>query len=415
MQNRDKKNKPAGPKRPPSPASPPVELAPGRPYVGLKSVSFGSFIFEQMVDRVQGDVFNGDLVPVLDRHGRVFGWGFYNGASRIALRMVSHGSAEPDESFIAQRVRQAVMLRRQTLGLDLCTDSYRLIHSEGDGLSGLVADKFADYVVIELFSIAMHRRIEMIEDAIVDSGVSVREFIIRADERVCKQEGFTLDRRQLDRKDRQVVITENGVKFNVRLARMHKTGFFCDQRDNRLALTALTPGKRMLDIACYTGGFSCYATAIGKAASVQGVDLDEKALEVAQQNAALNGAHIDFTHRDAFDFLRESAQSGKQWDVVVVDPSKFVPNRTMMDVGLRKYADLNRLALSVVAPGGVILTCSCSGLVDQATFVQVLDGASRSAGRKMRIFRISGAAGDHPFGPDAPEASYLKAVWARVE
>jgi 23S rRNA (cytosine1962-C5)-methyltransferase len=228
-----------------------------------------------------------------------------------------------------------------------------------------------------------------------------------------KQEGFTLPKIAAA-KDRQAVITENGVKFNVQLSRGHKTGFFCDQRDNRLDLTQFTPGRDVLDVCCYTGGFACYASAIGHARAITAVDLDEHALEDAKSNAALNRAKIDFHHADAFEFLRGAARSGKQWPVVVVDPSKFVPRRDMMEVGLHKYADLNRLACSVVAPGGILLTCSCSGLVDQATFVSTLGKASRSAGRDMQIFRITGASPDHPVMADAPESAYLKAVWARV-
>ncbi len=368
-----------------------------------------------MLDAVGPDVEDGDLVAVLDRHDRPFGWGYFNGMSQIALRMVSFGPQAPPDDVISQRVANAVNLRQKTLKLDTHTDAWRMIHAEGDALSGVVADRFGEYVVIELFSLAMHRRLEKIEDAIIDAGVSVKEFLVRADESVCRKEGFRLDRRQIDRKDRSVVITENGVKFNVRLARMHKTGFFCDQRDNRLALCEFTPDKNVLDIACYTGGFSCYAATIGKARSVHGVDLDEKALEVAHQNAGLNNADIACTHADAFDYLRHAQTQGKTWDVVVVDPSKFVPARSMMETGLRKYADLNRLAMSVVAPGGVLLTCSCSGLVDQAKFIETLGASARGANRTLRIFRTTGPGGDHPFAPDAPEAAYLKAIWAIVE
>lgn len=392
----------------------PRPIPPGVPVAYLRSINFSSFIYRKMIDRVTGSPQAGDIVAVADKHGGLFGWAFFHPQSQLTLRMITHETAQPDNATLAARTARAVSLRRNLLNLDATTDAYRLIHAEGDGLPGLVADRFGPYVVIELFSLAMFRRLEIIEDAIVDAGVSVKEFIVRADKKVLQQEGFDLvDHRS--KKDQSIVITENGVKFTVDLSRGHKTGFFCDQRENRLALTTLTGGKRMLDVCCYSGGFSCYAATIGAAASVTAVDLDEEALATAADNAHLNEAAVDFHHADAFDFLRAAGAAGQTWDVVVVDPSKFVPSRTLMDVGLRKYADLNRLALGVVAPGGMLLTCSCSGLVDQGTFVQTLGRSARYAGKTLQIFRITGAAADHPTTPDAPEAAYLKAVWARVE
>ena len=399
----------------PTPSAGPGHALPptGVPVIHLKSASYGAFIYNRMVDHIVGKVDDGELAAVADKYGRMFGWGFFNSRSIIALRMFTHSPQRPDESAIDRRIVQAVKLRRDMLGLEKTTDAYRLIHAEGDGLTGLVADRFGQYVVIELFSLAMFQRLHRIEDAIVDAGLNVKDFIVRADEHVMKQEGFSLPKVAAG-KDRQVVVTENGVKFNVQLSRGHKTGFFCDQRENRLALTHFTPGKDVLDLCCYTGGFACYAATIGRAAKVTAVDLDEKSLEDAKGNAALNKAAIDFHHADAFEFLRAAARQGKQWPIVVVDPSKFVPRRDLMEVGLNKYADLNRLAAAAVSPGGILLTCSCSGLVDQPTFIQTVGRAARSAGRDVQIFRATGAAPDHPVMAEAPESAYLKALWARV-
>ncbi len=398
---------------PPPRHKPPVEIPAGVPIVTLRSASYGAFIYQRMIGGVVGHVQDGDMVAVLDKRGEFFGWGFYNSKSQIALRMFSHHGPLPDDREIARRIAQAVALRRDVLKLDATTDAYRLIHAEGDGLSGLVADRFGQYVVIEIFSLAMFRRLQFIQDAFIDAGLSVRNFVARADKSVAEQEGFKIANLQ-ENKDRQTTITENGVKFNVKLSKGHKTGFFCDQRDNRLALTTLTPGKSVLDMCCYSGGFSCYAAARGQAASVTAVDLDENAIATARENAHLNQARIDFHHADAFDYLRHAGAQHRQWDVVVVDPSKFVARREFMEVGLRKYNDLNRLAAGVVAPGGVLLTCSCSGLVSQDVFTQTVARAVRSAGRTMQIFRLSGAGPDHPFMADAPESTYLKAIWARL-
>jgi 23S rRNA (cytosine1962-C5)-methyltransferase len=278
----------------------------------------------------------------------------------------------------------------------------------------LVADRFGQYVVIELFSLAMFRRLEMIQDAIIDAGLSVKEFIVRVDKLVAQHEGINASSLPAA-KATQTVIDENGVKFQVQLAKGHKTGFFCDQRENRLALVGFTPGKSVLDMCCYSGGFACYAGTLGAAKNVTAVDLDENALVTAKANARLNEARIEFHHADAFDFLRNAANSQKQWDAVVVDPSKFVQRRDEMEIGLRKYTDLNRLAAAAVAPGGLLLSCSCSGLVDQATFVAALARGARAAGRALQIFRITAAGPDHPFMADSPQSAYLKAVWARLD
>lgn len=397
------------------PKPPPVHLPEGTPVVHLRSASYSAFIYQRMIGDIEGSPSDGDFVAVIDKWGKFFGWGFYNSRSMIALRMFSHTPDVPDDTTIARRVARAVSLRRDTLGLDKTTDAYRLVHAEGDGLSGLIADRFGEYIVLELFSLAMYKRIEKIQDAFIDAGLNVRNFIVRADKHIGEQEGFKISSLPDQIKDREVVITENGVKFNVLLSKGHKTGFFCDQRENRMELTRYTPGKSVLDVCCYSGGFSCYAATLGKASSVTAVDLDENALVTAKQNADLNNARIDFKHVDAFDYLRNTQQSGHKWDVVILDPSKFVARRDMIDVGLRKYADLNRLAAGVVAPGGMVLTCSCSGLVDQPTFVQTVGRAMRAGGRTMQIIRVNGAGPDHPFHADTPEAVYLKAVWARLD
>jgi 23S rRNA (cytosine1962-C5)-methyltransferase len=366
-----------------------------------------------MVDHVTGDPRDGDIVAVADGSGRFFGWAFWHGRSQIALRMISRGATKPDDALFAARVAQAVALRHDVLKLPRTTDAYRLIHAEGDGLSGLIADRFGPYVVIELFSLAMFRRLEKIEDALIDAGLSVKEIVVRADKRVSLQEGINLGQR-MARKDQRVEVSENGVKFLVQAGGGHKTGFFCDQRDNRQALTEFTPGKSVLDCCCYTGGFACYAAAKGAARGVDAMDLDETVLAGAGVNARLNGAKIEFHHADVFDFLRAAVAGGRKWDVVVVDPSKFVASRAMMDVGLRKYFDLNRLAAGVVAPGGVLLTCCCSGLVDQPTFLDTAGRGIRVAGRTAQVFRVTGPGGDHPILAESPEGDYLKAVWARV-
>ncbi len=385
----------------------------GVPVVHLKSIHFGTFFYDKMIGRVEGSPVDGEIVAVADKLGKLFGWGFYNSKAPLRLRIFSRAAEKPDDGEIARRIVAAVSMRRDVLKLDAVTDAYRLVHAEGDGLSGLIADRLGPHIVIELFSLAMYQRLGAIQDAFIDAGLSVDQFIVRADKTVAEQEGIPAHRLR-DPKVGSAAIQENGLSFKVDLAKGHKTGFFCDQRDNRLALSKLTQGKRVLDVCCYSGGFAIYAAKLGAAGAVTAVDLDEKALAIAGQNAELNGVTIEFEHADAFDFLRQATAAANQWDVVVVDPSKFVPRRSMMDLGLRKYADLNRLAAAAVAPGGILVTCSCSGLVDQATFIATVGRAVRIGGRSLQIFNVTGAAADHPFFADTPESQYLKVVWARL-
>jgi len=387
------------------------------PAVHLRSACYGAFLYRKMVARVAASVRDGDLVPVIDKRGETFGWGFYNSQSKIALRMVSFGAEKPAQTYLADRIHAAVRLRRDVLKLDGATDAYRVIHAEGDALSGLIADRFGSCIVLELFSKAMFLRLEEIRRALGEAlPAEVQNVVMRADDDVQRQENFRMGK-LADAPRRTVTVTENGVRFEVDLTKGHKTGFFCDQRDNRLALTELTAGADMLDMCCYTGGFSCHAAGRGGAKSVTAVDIDEPALDVARRNVKLNrlSEKVEVKQSDAFDFFRYALRDGRSWDVVVLDPPKFVPDRDEMARGMRKYADLNFLAAGVVRPGGLLLTCSCSGLVDREAFLHTIGRSVRKAGRRAQILRMTGAGADHPVMTDALEGEYLKAAWLRLD
>jgi len=211
------------------------------------------------------------------------------------------------------------------------------------------------------------------------------------------------------------VISEHGVRFRVAPGSKHKTGFFLDQRDNRKMLAEFCHEKKVLDLCCNSGGFAVYAKALGGAAEVTGVDLDEQALALARQNAGLNQAQIRFVQADLFTWLRDILPGGQRFDVVVLDPAKQTRDREAIDFALRRYVDMNRLAMQAVVPGGILLTCSCTGLVSEEAFLDALKRAAWQAGRTLQIIRVSGAGPDHPFLVHVPEGRYLKAVFARVE
>jgi 23S rRNA (cytosine1962-C5)-methyltransferase len=383
------------------------------PTVKLKIArrSAHPWIFQKMVEKPATRPPPGSVVEILDRDGTRVGQGFYNGHSRIALRVLTANADESvDEDFFARRIGQCVSLRRDLLRLDEVTDAYRLIHSEGDELSGLVVDRFGSLIVLEFFSAGMFRWRQAIMDALSAHYPGGR-FYWFAEKHVQKQESF--DCREADHPAPEV-ITEHGVRFRVAPGSKHKTGFFLDQRDNRRLLASFCPGKRMLDLCCNTGGFAVYAKTLGKAEEVVGVDLDEEALALAKQNANLNQARVRFVQADLFPWLRETTANGQRWDVVVLDPAKQTRDREELTFALKRYLDMNRLALQAVAPGGIFLTCSCTGLVSEADFLEAIRRAAWQAGRIVQVLHVSGAGLDHPYLIHVPESRYLKAVFCRV-
>jgi 23S rRNA (cytosine1962-C5)-methyltransferase len=369
------------------------------------------WVFQKMVEWPAVKVPNGGVVDVLDKGGLWVGRGFYNGHSRIALRILT---AEPNESidaaFFADRIGQAVSLRRDVLRLDDVTDAYRLVYSEADGLSGLVVDRFANTLVVEFFAAGMFKQRQVIFDTLLTHfpGANIYYF---AEEHVGKQESFDC---RPPAPPAPFVITEHGLKFRVAPGSKHKTGFFADQRDNRKTLAGFCGGKRVLDLCCNSGGFAVYAKALGGAGEVIGVDLDEAVLELAKQNAKLNKADIRFVQADLFTWLRDVLPNGERFDTVILDPAKMTRDRDGVLGALKKYHDMNKLALMAVKPGGVFLTCSCTGLVGEPDFVEMLRRAAWQAQRQVQIVNISGAAADHPFLAHVPEGRYLKAILARV-
>ncbi|RJP37892.1 MAG: class I SAM-dependent rRNA methyltransferase [Phycisphaerales bacterium] len=235
-------------------------------------------------------------------------------------------------------------------------------------------------------------------------------FVIRADERSAALEGFSVE----PAPPSTTIIREHGVRYRVDLTGGHKTGFFCDQRDNRRRFAGFCRDAAVLDCCCYSGGFGLCAKLLGGASEVTSVDLDETALALARDNANLNQTRIKHVHADAFPYLRQMHGNGALYDAIVLDPPKLALTRRDVDDALRKYHDLNVLACQVLRPGGLLLTCSCSGLVSEPTFRDVVFRAGRRAGRRLQLLAASAAAADHPVADNCPETAYLKALWLRV-
>jgi 23S rRNA (cytosine1962-C5)-methyltransferase len=392
---------------------PPVESV-SLPRIKLKIARRSShpWIFQKMVEKPMSRLPAGSVVDIVDRDDQWVGRGFYNGHSRIALRVLTTDPQEIiDDAYFTRRLARAIELRRDWLGLDEVADSYRLVHSEGDGLSGLVVDRFGPILVVEFFAAGMFRFRAAIMEALTAFYPGSR-FYWFAEEHVQKQESFDC---RAPEPPAPEVINEHGIRFRVAPGSKHKTGFFLDQRDNRLKLAGFCKDRRVLDLCCNTGGFAVYAKAKGGAEEVTGVDLDEEALAMARGNANLNQARVRFIQADLFSWLRDILPSGQRFDVVVLDPAKQTRDREEIDYALKRYFDMNRLALQAVAPGGIFLTCSCTGLIGEADFLETLRRAAWQAGRTLQVLHIGGAGGDHPFLVHVPEGRYLKAVFCRVE
>ena len=384
----------------------------GLPVIQLKTErrSNHPWIFQKMVEKPAVKPKPGSIVEIVDREGQFAGRGFYNGHSRISLRVLSTDPAEAiDEAFFARRIAAAVALRRDVLKLDAVTNAYRVIHSEGDGLSGLVVDRFADLLVVEYFSAGMFRQRDLIRRCL-DRHFPGSTLYWFAEEHVQKQESFDC---AIPAPPAPSVITEHGLRFHAAPGSKHKTGFFADQRDNRQFLASLCAGKRVLDLCCNSGGFGIYASTIGGATEVTGVDLDEDILAVAERNARLNKVRVRFVQADIFHWLRDRQQDA--YDVVILDPAKMTRDREQVIPALKKYLDMNKLALGAVKPGGLLLSCSCTGLVSEEQFLDMLRRAAFYAGRTVQVLKVSGAGADHPWQAHVPESRYLKAVFCRVE
>ena len=365
-----------------------------------------------MVEKPDAKAANGSVVDIVDRDNKWVGRGLYNGHSRIALRVLTSTQTEEiDEAFFERKITQAVELRRNILRLDTTTDAYRLIHSEADGLSGLVVDKLGNTLVMEFFSSGMYRLKDFIVSAL-KKYFPESQFFWFADNHVQKQESFVC--REPEYALNPETIKENGVIFKVFPGQGHKTGFFADQRENRLQTSQYCEGKSVLDLCCNTGGFSIYAKTLGKAEEVTALDLDEEALAAAKQTASLNKVRIRFVQTDIFPWLRDAIAQGLKFDVVILDPSKLTRDREEVEQALRKYTDMNRLAMQVVANGGMLLTCSCTGLVSEVNFLDSIRRAAWQAGKTAQWVKIAGAGPDHPVMAHAGEGRYLKAVFCRI-
>lgn len=413
------------PHRSQRPLDPPAAL----PAVWLRGAVRHPLVYRKQIARLDPQARPGDLAEIRDADGQLVGYGLVNPKSTLVLRILSREPTPPDRHWWQSRLAAAVQLRREVLQLDAVTDAYRLVHTEGDRLSGLVADKLGEVLSIECFSLGMYQRAVALAELLAPLA-GTRHYLIRGSPAMLSQEGREAEEIRSSALAARSTIQEFGTRFKVDLATGHKTGFFCDQRENRRLLASLCRGRSVLDLCCYTGAFAIQAKKLGCAADVTGVDLDAAPLALARENADLNQVRIRFVQADAFHYLRDMLATGRTFDVVVLDPPKFIRSRAEREEGARRHFDLNRLAMRVVAPGGLLVSCTCAGLLGSMSFRELLAAAARQAGREIvpatesrsarpaprtvQMLARTGAGPDHPVALDCPQSEYLQVYWLRL-
>ena len=371
------------------------------------------WIFSGAVAHVEGEPASGETVEAWSSSGQLLAVAAYSPQSQIRARVWDWQDRSIDRAFFEERIRRAVAARVALAGT--LTDAVRLVNAEADGLPGVVADRYGDTVVLQLTSAGAERWREDIADALMQA-TGTAHIWERSDADVRTLEGLP-PRCGMVRGASPVpppVIHEHGLRYQVEIESGHKTGFYLDQRDNRLRLRALAADREVLDCFAYSGGFTLNALA-GGAKSVTAVESSEAALALARANAELNGLpHAQWVEGDVFQRVRQFRDASRQFDLIVLDPPKFAPTAAHADRASRAYKDINLLAFKLLRPGGALMTFSCSGGISSELFQKIVAAAAIDAGVDARIDARLYAAPDHTVALNFPEGEYLKGLLCRV-
>jgi 23S rRNA (cytosine1962-C5)-methyltransferase len=371
----------------------------------------GLWVYDNEIDSIMGTFKNGDIVAVRDFDGYMMGRGFINQNSKIRVRMMTRDKEQLiDREFLKKRVREAWEYRKKTVD----TSSCRIVFGEADFLPGIVIDKFSDVLVVESLALGIDRMksdiIESLKEILAEDGINIRGVYERSDAKVRLQEGMERFKGFIgDEFDTEVEIIENGVKYMVDVKDGQKTGFFLDQKYNRLAIQKLCKGAKVLDCFTHTGSFALNAGIAG-AKSVLGVDASELAVEQAAKNAVLNGLQdvVKFQCADVFDLLPRLEEQGEKFDVVILDPPAFTKSRNSVKNATKGYREINMRGMKLVRDGGFLATCSCSHFMDYELFTQTIAQAAKSVHCRLRQVEYRTQSSDHPILWNADESYYLK-------
>ena len=373
--------------------------------------SGGLWIFDNEIESILGTFKNGDIVMIHDFDGYPMGRGFINQNSKIRIRLMTRNvHQEIDAEFIMGRVKDAWEYRKKTVDISSC----RIIFGDADFLPGLVVDKFSDVLVVQSLALGIDRfKEEIVEDLktiLKEDGIEIRGVYERSDAKERDKEGMPRVKGFIGEEfDTNVEIVENGVRYIVDVKDGQKTGFFLDQKYNRLAIQKLCKGAKVLDCFTHTGSFALNAGIAG-AASVRGVDASELAVNQATENAALNGLSdtVKFECRDVFELLPELEESGEKFDVVILDPPAFTKSKNSIKNAIKGYREINRRGLKLVKNGGYLATCSCSHFMDFETFTKTIGQAAANVHKRLKQVEFRTQSPDHPILWSADESYYLK-------
>jgi 23S rRNA (cytosine1962-C5)-methyltransferase len=375
------------------------------------------WVFSGAIEKVKGKPANGEVVRLSDAKGSFLAYGFYNDQSRVAVRLLEWTEdVVIDETWYRARVNQAVQSRAHLLA-DKNTDTCRLIFSEADYLPGLIVDKYADYLSVQVLTSGIEAVMPFILDEL-QKQLNPKGVFDKSDTSSRAHEGLGESFGVLagSPPPELVMVKENGISYGINIAEGQKSGFYCDQRDNRRVLAGYVAGKTVLDCFCYTGGFTLNSLKQG-AAAVTSVDSSALAIETLNDNITLNqldAAKHSAIKSDVNNQLRKFRDEGQKFDVIVLDPPKYAPSRSALDRASRAYKDLNRLAMLLLNQGGLLATYSCSGAMDMETFKQVLAWAALDAGKQVQFIHQFCQPEDHPVRSSFPEGEYLKGLLCRV-
>ncbi|MFL5243098.1 MAG: class I SAM-dependent rRNA methyltransferase [Gemmataceae bacterium] len=382
-----------------------------RPFYGRHP-----WVYAGAIAALDGSPADGAEVDLVSDSGSFIARGFYNSQSQIRVRLYSWSPDVPlDRAFFRSKLESALHLRNRVLGFSNLDQAGRLVFSEGDGLSGLTVDRYGRWLVVQFTALGMAIRREMLAELLAEL-VQPEGIYLRTERGIGKLEGLELQDGPLwgQIPSEPVIITEDGLRFQVNLAEGQKTGFYLDQRDNRRAVARYAKDRRVLDAFCYTGGFGLHAARAG-ATEVLGVDVSELAIALARTNAELNGiANAHFERGEVIEYLQIQGQAGERFGLIVLDPPKFARTRDAVEEALRGYRRLHIAALRLLEPGGILVTCCCSGLITQDMLTGVLARVAADEGRNWQILERRGQAPDHPVAVTCPESNYLKCLISRV-
>ena len=371
----------------------------------------GMWVFDNEIDTVTGTFENGEVVLVHDFDGYPMGRGFINVNSKIHVRMLTRKiDQEIDRAFLQMRVQNAWDYRKTTVD----TSSCRVIFGEADFLPGLVVDKYEDVLVVECLALGMEQFketiVELLKETLAQDGICIRGVYERSDANERTKEGLPKVKGFIGAEfDTNVEIVENGVHYMVDVVNGQKTGFFLDQKYNRLAMQRICKGKKVLDCFTHTGSFALNAGLAG-ASHVLGVDASELGVAQARENAALNGLsdRVEFLCADVFELLPELEAKGQKFDLVILDPPAFTKSRASVKKAVTGYREINLRAMKLIRDGGFLATCSCSHFVDYELFTQTIGQAARNVHKRLRQVEYRTQAPDHPILWDAEDSYYLK-------